>query len=94
MKTKSTPLQKAIKKLMESYSSNEILTNLISETERQVNTDENEWLLEEMIFYMTINKGMNLVKAETLSQQYEIEEALTKIIPYYSDQQTNLHLSY
>lgn len=87
---KINPLQEAVKGLLKSFGASEIFEALTAFCP----ADEEKYLQDEIILFMTIVKKYNIVKTDTLSEQINFENAVTTIIPFLNTQQTNLHLSY
>lgn len=83
MKKKETksPLRKAIEELLEKYEETDLIDEIIMQCERYANKDYNSRLKECMKDWLRCY-GYNIIKTETLSEQIQIEEMLSKIYPY------------
>lgn len=85
MKTETQKLKDALKKLKAKHSTDEIFRALVS--------IEDDWLLDEVKLYLTIDKGLNVLKMDGLDKQMKFEEAIETIYPFDNDRQQNLFLT-
>lgn len=75
---------------LEKFNSDEILSVLIKASE---GTMDEDYLINVMIDHLKLN-GYNLIKAETMVQQMQIEQSFMAIVPYMSNQETQCELAY
>lgn len=85
MKTETQKLKDALKKLKAKNDTGEIFRALVS--------IEDDWLLDEVKLYLTIDKGLNVLKMDGLDKQMKFEEAIETIYPFDNDRQQNLFLT-
>jgi len=81
-KSRTEKLKDALKDLCKEYSTDEMFTVLTSL--------DNGYLEDEVIMWLTIERGMTLVKTTSLTQKMAFEEAMQKIIPFHNDQQIQI----
>ena len=89
MKNETQKLKDALKKLRKQHGSDEIFKTLTS----ICNESSDDYLTDEVILWMTIEKGMNVVKLDRLDQQIQFSETMQTIFPYDNDKQQNLFLT-
>lgn len=80
-----------IKKLLEKYDADEVFSTLVAASK---DTTDETYLTDEVISYLNIWRGMNVVKVEGLSQQMEFEEKMKSLFPYQNQQKENLFTIY
>lgn len=89
MKTETAKLKDILKKLRKQHGSDEIFKTLVS----ICNESSDDYLTDEVIMWMNLEKGLNVVKLDGLTQQMDFEEKMRNLFPFDNDRQTNLFLT-
>ena len=89
--TEAEKLLKQLKELLKKHDADEVFTALVSASSK---TTDEDYLKDEVISYLNIWQGLNVVKLNGLNQQIEFEEKMQNLFPFDNDRQTNLFLTY
>jgi len=88
--TEADKLLKQVKELLKKHDADEVFNSLVSASHK---TTDEEYLKTEVISYLNIWHGMNVVKLDRLDQQIQFSETMQTIFPYDNDRQQNLFLT-
>lgn len=90
-KTKTEKLKAEIQKLLKSHDANELFDCLVSAAH---GTTDEDYLKDQVISYLNVWHGLNVVKLNGLTEQMEFEKAIQQIIPFQNQQNEQLFLTY
>lgn len=75
--------------LLEEHHTDHIFNSIVNNASK----DGLTWLTDAAIAYLQTYKGYNIVKADGLAQQMQLEETLQKLYPYATQEGSNLFLA-
>jgi len=91
---KKAPLNSALAAMLNKWDAEDIFEALedeIRELHPKREEKERELLADKAIEFFTTHKtGVKIIKTQSLAQEIELDEAINRIIPFYSDQQTQI----
>lgn len=82
-------LDDKITELLKEHHMDDIFNSIVNNADK----DGLTWLTDAAIAYLQTYKGYNIVKADGLAQQMQLEETLQKLYPYATQEGSNLFLA-